>query len=70
MSEKTLNNVIRNLRMAKTYLETAELMADQMLQNHAVATEIHLLKLDVVAYGTELDTEYRQSHFTKGRRGR
>ena len=69
MSERTLDNVIRNLRMAASYLDTAELMADQVLANHKIASEIKLLKMQVKDYTQEeLNLKYRESHYQRRRR--
>lgn len=64
MSERTLDNVIRNLRMAVSYLDTAEMMADQLLANHKAASEIKTMKLLVKDYTQyDLNLKYRESHF-------
>lgn len=65
MSEKTLNNVIRNLRMGNNYLQMAEDVAEQLLKNHTVANEIRLRRVVVKDYIYKLDTEYRVAHYAR-----
>jgi hypothetical protein len=67
MSEKGLDRVIRHIRMAASYMQIAEDMADALLQNHTVANELHLLKGDINDAIKKLDVEYRESHFERRR---
>lgn len=68
MSEKTLDNIIRQLRQAENYLLYAEDMADTLLMNHTVASEIHTQAYDVKRYREFLDEQYRPVHFGKLKR--
>lgn len=68
MSERSLDNVIRHLRIAMTYLDTSMEIADKVLCNHQVATEIQVLNRQVKDYMGELDKDYREYHFAKRRR--
>lgn len=67
MSEKALDKVIRHIRMSGSYMQTAEAMADGLLQNHTVANELHLLKTEIGDVIKRLDVEYRRSHFERRR---
>ena len=65
MSEKTLNDVIRNLRVAREHLELSITYANTNLHDNNVSTLVHATKLnlsDVIDY---LDNEYRVTHFRK-----
>ena len=69
MSEKTLDNVLRHLRIANTYIQTAEDISDKVLKNHIVAADINRLKRKAKDTIEFLDQEYRESHYQR-RRGR
>jgi len=63
MSERSLDRIVRYVRMAESYLDSAEIMADDLLQNHSVASDLHHLKVSINEAVKELDVEYRSTHF-------
>ena len=68
MSEKTLNNILRHLRIANTYIQTAEDISDKVLKNHNVAASISGLKREVNDTIEFLDREYRECHYQRRKR--
>lgn len=68
MSERSLDNVIRHLRIGMTYLDTSMDIADKVLCNHVVAEDIMRLKMKVKDYTNLLDMSYRERHFPKKHR--
>ena len=67
MSEQGLDRIIRHVRMAASYLQTAQDMADGLLQNHTVANDLRRLKAEIDDEVKKLDVEYRGSHFGRRR---
>ena len=71
MTEKTLNEVIRQLRQAYNYLNYAVELSDEMLHDHTVASNILLVRQNVERCAEKLDQDYRKSHFFRTKkRGR
>ena len=68
MSERALNDIIRYMRRAKESLRVAQELADKVLANHLVATDIKVLRSDLSDCITELDVNYRQSHYRRQRK--
>ena len=68
MSEKTLDNILRHLRIANTYIQAAEDISDKVLKNHNVAASIGGLKREVKDAIEFLDQEYRESHYQRRKR--
>ena len=63
MSEKTLDNVIRQLRVASEYISNAEYISEDILRNYNVAATCLGLKLQLKEAIEFLNNEYRISHY-------
>lgn len=62
MSEKGLNNVIRELRVAKEHLSMAGIYTETQLNDYNVLSTIHDVSLSLRDVIEELNTTYRQTH--------
>ena len=63
MSEKTLDNVIRQLRIASEYINNAEHISKDILRNYNVAATCLDLKLQLKEAIEFLNNEYRRLHY-------